>query len=111
MPFNGFTYAWGEAFKSLYRNRWMSIASVGVVVVTLLMLGTFMMVSLNLTHITDTVKGQVEIVVYVDENAAPDQQKQLQTMLEARTDPAEIRFPGKKRWSGCSPSWGFPGRL
>ncbi len=92
MPFNGFTYAWGEALKSLYRNRWMSVASVGVVIITLLMLGAFMMVSLNLAHITDTVKGQVEIVVYVDDNASPDQQKQLQAMLEARTDLAEIRF-------------------
>jgi len=96
VPCNGFTYAWGEAFKSLYRNRWMSIASVGVVVVTLLMLGTFMMVSLNLAHITATVKGQVEIVVYVDEKATPEQQKQLQTMLEARTDLAEIRFVSRE---------------
>ncbi len=92
MLFNGFFYAWGEAFKSLYRNRWMSIASVGVVVATLLMLGTFMMVSLNITHITDTVKGQVEIVVYVDEEAASDLQNQLHSRLIAHSDLVEVRY-------------------
>ena len=40
MPFESFFYFLGEAFKSLYRNRWLSIASVGVVAITLLMLGT-----------------------------------------------------------------------
>jgi cell division transport system permease protein len=96
VPFNGFLYAWGEAFRSLYRNRWMSIASVGVVVVTLLMLGTFMMISLNITHITDVVKSQVEIVVYVDENAAPDQQSQLQARLTAHSELSEVRFVSRE---------------
>lgn len=96
MLFNGFLYAWGEAFKSLYRNRWMSIASVGVVVATLLMLGTFMMVSLNITHITEAVKGQVEIVVYVDEGASLELQKQLQSRLVANSDLAEVRFVSRE---------------
>jgi cell division transport system permease protein len=94
--FNGFFYAWGEALKSLYRNRWMSIASVGVVVVTLLMLGTFMMVSLNVTHITDAVKSQVEIVVYVDDDAALEQQNQLQGRLTAHSELAEVRFVSRE---------------
>lgn len=96
MLFNGFLYAWGEAFKSLYRNRWMSIASVGVVVVTLLMLGAFMMISLNITNITDTVKGQVEIVVYVDDAASLEQQKQLQARLNTHSDLAEVRFVSRE---------------
>ena len=92
MLFNGFFYALKETAKSLYRNRWLSMASVGVVVVTLLMLGAFMMVSLNVSHITDAVKGQVEIVVYVDDEAAEELKTQLQAMLTSRGDLAEVRF-------------------
>ena len=50
MRYKGLLYAWGEALRSLYRNKWMTIASIGVVVVTLLMLGGFMLVNLNLNH-------------------------------------------------------------
>jgi cell division transport system permease protein len=90
--FNGFIYAWAETFRSLYRNRWLSIASVGVVVATLLMLGAFMIVSLNITYITDTVKDQVEIIVYVDEYASSESKEQLRGALNARGDLAEVRF-------------------
>ncbi|MEW5783529.1 MAG: permease-like cell division protein FtsX [Bacillota bacterium] len=94
--FNGFLYAWSEAMKGLYRNRWLSIACVGVVVVTLLMLGTFMMVSLNIDFITDTVKEQVEIVVYVDEAATLSERDELRALLTANEDLSEVRFVARE---------------
>ncbi len=69
MFINGFIYVLGETIKGLYRNRWMCLTSTGVVMVTLLMLGGFMVVNLNVRHITEVVKEQVEMVVYID-NAA-----------------------------------------
>lgn len=96
MPFNGIFYAWGEAFKSLYRNKWMSIASIGVVVATLLMLGTFMMVSLNINHITNMVKEQVEIVVYIDDEATLQERDELRSMLVNHSSLAEVRFVSKE---------------
>ena len=92
MPFNSFIYACGEALRNLYRNKWMSIASVGVVVVTLLMLGGFMMINLNLNHITEDVKEQVEIVLYIDEESASEQRDELQGKLEKHSSLGEIRF-------------------
>lgn len=96
MLFSGFIYAWAETFRSLYRNRWLSIASVGVVVATLLMLGAFMIVSLNITYITDTVKDQVEIIVYVDEYASSESKERLRDALNARGDLAEVRFVSQR---------------
>lgn len=96
MPSNGFFYAWGEALRSLSRNLWLSIASTGVVVITLLMLGIFMIVALNIKHITDTVKDQVEIVVYVEEGAAAPEREALRTALVAHPDVAEVRFVPKE---------------
>jgi cell division transport system permease protein len=77
VPCNGFFYAWGEALRSLNRNKWMTIASIGVVVVTLLMLGGFMLVHLNLNHITESVKSQVEIVVYIEDTATLAERNEL----------------------------------
>ncbi len=69
MFINGFIYILGETLKGLYRNRWMCLTSTGVVMVTLLMLGGFMVVNLNVRHITEVVKEQVEMVVYIDDSA------------------------------------------
>ncbi|NLA04801.1 MAG: ABC transporter permease [Firmicutes bacterium] len=92
MPFNSFLYACGEALRNLYRNKWMTIASVGVVVVTLLMLGGFMMINFNLNHITEDIKKQVEIVLYIDEEAAAKKHDELNGKLMAHSSLAEVRF-------------------
>lgn len=92
MRYKGLLYAWGEALRSLYRNKWMTIASIGVVVVTLLMLGGFMLVNLNLNHITENVKEQVEIVLYVEDTATLAERNELREKLVAHSSLAEVRF-------------------
>lgn len=92
MRFSGLVYACGEALRGLYRNKWMTVASVGVIVVTLLMLGGFMLVNLNLNHITDDVKGQVEIVLYVEDTATLAERNALREKLVAHNSLAEVRF-------------------
>ena len=59
----------------------MSLASIRVVVVTLLMLGLFMLVSLNINFITTSVKDQVEIVVYVADDATAAEREELHALL------------------------------
>ncbi len=92
MFISGFFYIIGETFKGLYRNRWMCITSTGVVVVTLLMLGIFMLVNLNIGFITDTVKEQVEIVIYIDEAADEAELEQLERMLLNHGLLEEVRY-------------------
>ncbi len=92
MRFSGWIYGCGEALRGLYRNKWMTVASVGVVVVTLLMLGGFMLVNLNLNYITEDVKGQVEIVLYVEERASQAERKALHEKLVAHSSLSEVRF-------------------
>ena len=92
MFINGLIYILGETFKGLYRNRWMCITSTGVVVVTLLMLGLFMLVNLNLNHITETVKEEVEIVVYIDEEADRETREELRRKLTEHREVASMEY-------------------
>lgn len=92
MFISGFGYILGETLKGLYRNRWMCITSTGVVAVTLLMLGVFMLINLNIGHITDTVKEQVEIVVYIDDQADEATLSELHRMLSEHHAVAEVRY-------------------
>lgn len=92
MFISGFFYIIGETFKGLYRNRWMCITSTGVVVVTLLMLGIFMLINLNIGYITDTVKEQVEIVIYIDEQANEATLQELDSRLMGHGALEEVRY-------------------
>ncbi len=92
MHYKGFLYAWSEALRSLYRNKWMTIAAIGVVVVTLLMLGGFMLVNLNLNYITENVKGQVEIVLYIEDTATLAERNELREKLVAHSSLLEVHY-------------------
>lgn len=92
MLISGFFYIFGETLKGLYRNRWMCFTSTGVVMVTLLMLGLFMLINMNISHITDTVKEQVEIVVYIDDQTGEAAVGELQRKLSGHDAVAEVRY-------------------
>lgn len=96
MLFRRLAYFWGEAFKSFYRNFWVSLASVGVVVVTLLMLGTLVAINRNIEYITESVKKQVEIVVYIDDQAELADRNVLSQQLAANSGLSEVRFVPKE---------------
>ena len=42
-----------ESFKSIARNGWMTFASVSAVTVTLLLVGVFLVIMMNLNHIAE----------------------------------------------------------
>ncbi len=92
MFISGIFFVIAETFKGLYRNRWMCITSTGVVALTLLMLGLFMIVSLNIGHVTEAVKEQVEIVIYIDDQASERERSALSEMLRNHNQVAELRY-------------------
>ena len=92
MSISGISYVIAETFKGLYRNWYMCITSTAVVVVTLLMLGIFMLVNMNINHITETVKEQVEIVIYIDDGAANSELNELRERLSNHRELEEVRY-------------------
>lgn len=63
--FRFFTYFWGETFRSLFRNRFMAVASVLTVTLSMFILGGFLCVVLNLNHMASYLENQVEMSVYM----------------------------------------------
>lgn len=59
-------YFMGEAKKNIIRNGLMSVASLFTIVSCLVILGLFMIISLNVEVITEQIKDQCEIQVYLD---------------------------------------------
>ncbi|HZG70870.1 MAG TPA: permease-like cell division protein FtsX [Chondromyces sp.] len=65
-----------ESFKSLSRNGWMTFASISAVTVTLLIVGVFLVLVLNLNKAANDIENDVEIRVHI-ELAATEEDKQL----------------------------------
>ena len=63
--FSSLRYFWSEAFKSLFRNQFMAIASVLTVTVSMFILGGFLCVVLNINHMASYLENQVEMTVYL----------------------------------------------
>ncbi|WP_134683543.1 permease-like cell division protein FtsX [Brevibacillus migulae] len=55
-----------EGVKNLGRNGWMTFASISAVMITLLILGVFLILALNVNHVAKTIENQVEIRVFLD---------------------------------------------
>jgi cell division transport system permease protein len=85
-----------EAFYSVCRNGWMSFASIGVVAVTLFILGSFMLLNINVEHITEDIKHQVEIIARVEEDLPAAGVDQLRVALIQLDKVEEVRFVSKQ---------------
>ena len=59
-------YFFDQARKNIIRNGLMSVASLFTIVSCLVILGLFMVISMNLGVITDQIKDQCEIQVFLD---------------------------------------------
>ena len=96
MLIRNWSYYLREAFRSVHRNGWMSFASIGVVAVTLFILGSFMLLNINVERITDDIKHQVQIVAYVDETFDRDEVDALRVALIQMDKVEVVRFVSKE---------------
>ncbi|NLN06213.1 MAG: ABC transporter permease [Firmicutes bacterium] len=96
MIFRNFIYYIKEAFCSIFRNGWMSFASVSVVTVTLLMLGSFILLNKNVEFLAAEIKNQVEIIARVEETLPPPEVERLRAQVIQLEKVAEVRFVSKE---------------
>lgn len=84
-----------ESFKSLSRNTWMTFASVSAVTVTLLLVGVFLVIMMNLNELADNIESDVEIKVVVD--PAADQQivKELESKIRKTAGVLEVHYSSR----------------
>lgn len=69
MKIRSLRYLIGEGFKNIWMNRLMSIASVGVLVACMLLMGAAMLVSLNADKALGVLQEQNVVMVYMKDDA------------------------------------------
>ncbi len=85
-----------EALKSIFRNGWMSLASVGVVVITLFLLGSFMLLNYNIGFLSSDIKSQIEMVVILDEDLSDTRIGQLYFEIDNLEGIQEVTFVSRE---------------
>lgn len=97
MRLNTIKYYLREAVQSILRNSWLSVASVGVVAVSLLILGSSLLLVLNANNIAANLESSVEISVFLKDKTTPAQVKDLEDKLKAMPDVVQVEFVTKQR--------------
>lgn len=93
--FSSLSYFWGETFRSLCRNRFMAVASVLTVTLSMFILGVFLSAVLNINHMASYLENQVEMTVYLKDGLTTDQVMGIGKYLKAQPGMKEIKFTNK----------------
>jgi len=97
MKISSFPYFISQAFKSIARNRWMSIASAGTVAVSLFIFGLFFLLVLNTNHIATELESSVELTVFLKPEAVEAEVKQAGDQLAQAPGIKDIVFVPKDK--------------
>lgn len=81
-----------EGVKNLGRNGWMSFASISAVAITLLILGVFFILAMNVNYFAQSVEKQVEIRVFLDVLATKENVQQVEENIKAIPKVASVTF-------------------
>ncbi|WP_339318612.1 permease-like cell division protein FtsX [Paenibacillus sp. FSL R10-2734] len=95
MSFKTFLRHMREGFKSVFRNGWMSIASIISIVVSLFILGVFILLVLNVNAVADEADSQVQINVHLALNVDQKMRETLQTEIGNMPEVSKITFISK----------------
>ncbi|MFF2752206.1 permease-like cell division protein FtsX [Psychrobacillus sp. NPDC058041] len=85
-----------DSLKSISRNGWMTFASVSAVTVTLLLVGVFVMIMMNLNKVADNLEKDVEIKVIVELTADEDSITKLADEIKKTPGVAEVQYSTKE---------------
>ena len=71
-----------DAFKSLFRNGWMSVAAISAVAMTLILVGSFIAILFNVNKLASDVENDVSVRVFIDLAADEANKTTLKEQLE-----------------------------
>ncbi len=96
MNLSTLSYYWREAFSSMFRNAWLSLASVGTVTISLLILGISLLLVMNAQAFTRSLESGVEIRVFLDSGLSKVDVRDMERELKKTPGIATVEFIAKE---------------
>lgn len=97
MNLNNLVYYWKEALTSLYRNGWLSLASIGTIVISLLILGSSLLVMLNVRQLAAQVESSIEISVFLADDLTDEEIEVLGERLASLRGVKTVTFISREQ--------------
>lgn len=92
---NSFFYLVRQGFRNLWNNRLMSLASIGVLVSCMLLIGTAALLSINISSIVNALEDQSEAIVYLQDGTTQEDQNRIRQSLIDTGKISSIEFISK----------------
>ncbi|ASW44260.1 permease-like cell division protein FtsX [Clostridium isatidis] len=96
MKINSMKYFFIDAFKSLKRNRTLSIAAIITVLITFFIFGTFALLGLNFSRAVEDVASKIEIKVYLKDDIKLVDQREIEIKLSEQEGVEEVIYETKE---------------
>ena len=93
-----FLRSFREAFKSVFRNFSLSIASVTCTTITLVLVSIAILVSYNVNNVTKKLENELTIIVYLEREATEDQAHNLKAEFEKINNVEKVTYKSKEEW-------------
>jgi cell division transport system permease protein len=97
MNFNSFLRHLREGCKNVFRNGWMSIASITSIVVSLFILGVFILLVLNVNQLADEVDSKVQISTYLNLDVDQKMRETINTEIGLMPEVSKVTFVSKEQ--------------
>ena len=85
-------YTLWQGIKSIFRNKWFSLASIATISACLFLLGIFYSILANFQHIVKTAEEGVCVVVFFDEGITDKRIEEIGEMIRKRPEVSKINF-------------------
>lgn len=95
-PFRMFFRGIRDAFRSVFRNFSLSLASITCISITLIIVAISLLVSLNVNNFTKQLKEDVTIVVFVDRDVKENEVEIIDAKLRLIENISSIEYKSKK---------------
>lgn len=108
-----FKHTFKQGFQGIYRNRTMSLASVGSVTAVLVILGLILMIILNVNALSISTKEKFdEIYVYLEDNISNERIREIGEEINSINGTIAVVFQSKDyALEKMKEEWGDDGRL
>lgn len=84
-----------DSFKSIFRNFSLSVASISCTIITLILVSLGIIISYNITTITNKIEKNLTMVVFIDSNTTEDAINTVKNELKAIDNIDEISYRSK----------------
>ena len=95
MKINTFRIFSRDALQNIWRNSWMSVASISSVVAVLVIIGIILIFMMNIQYLANMVEDTIELKAFLDIDIEQDEINEIKTQLKANKKIDTIVFESK----------------